>query len=467
MGCLYHSTRGQAPVLDFRGVTMAGLASDGGLYIPQEWPVFSKADLEAMKGLSYVETAVRVMLPFVEPSLDEPTLRGLLEKTYVSFAVPEVLPLRKMGESAWLLELFHGPTFAFKDVALQFIGHLFEHFLSLSGEKMTVIGATSGDTGSAAIAALAGRKNIETVILYPHERPSEIQRKQMTCVDAANVHVGAVEGSFDDCQSIVKALFNDQDFRKKYNLAAVNSINWARILAQIVYYVFTALQLGAPETEVNFVVPTGNFGNVFAAYAARRCGLPVGRLVVASNSNNILTRFFATGRMEIGPVAETLSPSMDIQISSNFERVLWDVCEGDSADLRAKMASLTSVGSFEVTAAQLDKLRSIFLAADADNEATMAMIREVYERTGEVLDPHTAVGAVAAAKVKDQLKGPIVTLATAHPAKFPETIQRVLNLTPQVPETVMQLLKKPERKTILSADIQQVKDFLSSRIRTT
>ena len=467
MSFLYCSTRGDAPELDFRGVTMAGLASDGGLYVPKVWPQFSADDIRAMRGQSYQEVALRVMLPFVQPSLDEATLRGLIAKACASFEDPAVTPLRQLDTDHWLLELFHGPTLAFKDVALQLLGHLFEHFLGESGERMTVIGATSGDTGSAAIMALANRRNIETVILYPKGRPSDIQRKQMTCVDAPNTHAVAVEGSFDDCQAIVKALFNDAAYRERYNLAAVNSINWARILAQIVYYFSAATRLGAPEQKVSFVVPTGNFGNVYAAYAAMQCGLPVAKLAVASNHNDILTRFFASGRMETASVAATLSPSMDIQVSSNFERLLFDLCERDATALSAKMRQLQTEGKFDVTPQQLATARRVFTAATVDDAGTLDAIRRTHAASGVVLDPHTAVGVGAATILNKELPTPVVMLACAHPAKFPEVIQQAVNLNVPVTPRVAQLLRNPERTTIISADIQAVRDFLASRVTAT
>ena len=467
MSFTYHSTRGLAPELDFRGVTMAGLASDGGLYVPKVWPHFSSNDIAAMKGLPYQDIALQVMRPFVAGVLDDTQLRDLIAKSYVPFADPAVTPLRPMGENLWLLELFHGPTLAFKDVALQFLGNVFEHFLSQSNERMTIIGATSGDTGSAAIAATANRKNIQTIILYPHGRPSDIQRKQMTCVDAPNVHAVAVEGSFDDCQAIVKALFNDEATRKRYKLAAVNSINWARILAQIVYYFVAAVRLGAPEKTVSFVVPTGNFGNVYAAYAAKKCGLPIAKLGVASNRNDILTRFFATGRMEVGEVAATLSPSMDIQVSSNFERLLLDLCQGDTGDVRAKMDALRTHGAFAVTPEQRATARALFAAARVDDDQTVTTIKDIYARTGLLLDPHTAVGVGGEKMLESELSGNIVALACAHPAKFPEVIQRAVNINVNVPDEVAELLRKPERVTVIPADIRAVHDILASKTAVT
>lgn len=464
MTFLYKSTRGRSAELDFKGVTLTGLADDGGLFVPCQWPHFSEADIVAMRGLSYQEIAFRVMKPFVQGALPEADLRHLIESAYKNFDHPEITPLTRFAEDAYLLDLFHGPTYAFKDVALQFLGQVFDYFLAQSGEKMTVLGATSGDTGSAAMEAVAGRQNIDAVILFPQGRPSEIQQRQMTCIEAPNVQAVAIEGTFDDCQSIVKALFNDAAFKKEHRLTAVNSINWARILAQIVYYFVAAVRLGAPDVAPSFVVPTGNFGNIFAAYAAMRCGLPVSKLAVATNSNDILTRFFASGAMEPHGVAQTLSPSMDIQISSNFERLLFDLCQRDAAQLSAYMAALDSDKHFEVSKLQLGMARQYFTAAAVSNEETLQMIAEAYKGTNLVLDPHTAVGVKAAQKLRNELPKPVVMLACAHPAKFPLIIQRAINHNISLPEKLLQLLQKPERSLILPADIQAVKGFLSSRV---
>lgn len=462
---LYQSTRGTAPLLNFRDVTMAGLAGDGGLYVPQSWPHFSADDIAAMRGLSYQQIAFRVMRPFVVGALDDATLQSLIAKAYSPFDHAEITPLRQLDDDRWLLELFHGPTLAFKDVALQFLGHLFEHFLHESGERMLVLGATSGDTGSAAIAALADRHNIDCVILYPHERPSAIQRKQMTCVAASNIHTLAVKGSFDDCQRMVKAMFNDPAARARYHLAAVNSINWARILAQIVYYFVAAVRLSAPDKAVSFVVPTGNFGNIYAAYAAQQCGLPISKLAVASNANDILPRFFQSGTMAVAPVAATLSPSMDIQISSNFERLLFELTKRDSVALSEQMAALQQQGEFRVTQHQLGEARQLFTAASASDAETLAAIKQALTKFNVILDPHTAVGLAAAEKLTKELPQPVILLGCAHPAKFPETIQGAINLTSPIPETLSQLLKRPERNVIIDAEIQCVSDYLSANIK--
>jgi threonine synthase len=462
MPLLFHSTRGKAPQLDLRGVTMAGLASDGGLYLPVRWPQFSTVDLAAMKNKSYLDVAAMVLKPFTEGVIDGDMLRMLLKRSYETFTDPDITPLQKIGGQTYVLELFHGPTLAFKDVALQLLGNVFEHFLEQSGENITVIGATSGDTGSAAMAALAGRKNVNVFILYPNKGPSEIQRKQMTCIPAKNVHAIAVEGTFDDCQAIVKSLFNDEPVRKKYNLAAVNSINWLRILAQMVYYFYAAAQF-APK-QVSFVVPTGNFGNVFAAYAAIKCGLPIAKLGIASNRNDILTRFFKSGKMKAEGVQSSLSPSMDIQISSNFERLLFDLCGGSGEAVQKLMDDMRQHGEFSVTPGQLGQARHSFAAARVDDVLTLTTIADVFKQSDYLLDPHSAVGVAAARQMGAELPEPVVCLACAHPAKFPETIQKAAGVTPPLPEAVAELLRKPERTVLLPADRSKIERFLAEKL---
>lgn len=458
----YCSTRGEAPELDFRAVTLAGLAPDGGLYVPTKWPSLSSAALERMKDRPYVEIAREILRPFVAPALSDNTLGRLLTQAYGTFADKAVVPLRQLDDRHYVLELFHGPTLAFKDIALQLLGLLFEYFLAQTNERMTVIGATSGDTGSAAIAALAGRKNIDVFILYPQKGPSDIQRKQMTCVAAPNVHALAVEGSFDDCQAIVKALFNDPALRARYRLAAVNSINWLRVLAQTVYYAMAGARLS--PRPVSFVVPTGNFGNIYAAYAASKCGIPISKLAVASNSNDILARFFASGTMKAEGVRMTLSPSMDIQVSSNFERLLFDLCGRDAAALRGFMEDMKAKNEFSVSRMQLADARQLFTAASADDELTLQTIRDVYKEHGYILDPHSAVGVAAARKLAKELPEPVVMLATAHPAKFPETIQKAIGVTPPLPAAVAELISKPERTTLLPAKIEAVEKYMAAHV---
>jgi len=465
MAIFYQSTRGKAPELDLRGVTLAGLATDGGLYVPKEWPQFPLSEIAAMQGKSYLDIARQVLLPFTSPVIPEDALAGLLQKAYAGFNDPAVTPLKRLDDRRWILELFHGPTLAFKDVALQLLGQVFEYFLAQSGKHMTVIGATSGDTGSAAIAALAGRKNVDIFILYPNKGPSDIQRKQMTCVDAPNVHAVAIEGSFDDCQAIVKALFDDAALREKYNLSTVNSINWLRVLAQIVYY-FVAVAKTAGAKPVSFVVPTGNFGNIYAAYAAIKCGLPVSKLAVASNRNDILTRFFNSGRMKTEAVQSTLSPSMDIQVSSNFERLLFDLCGRDGAKLRAFMESMKGSGEFAVAPVQLAEARQVFTAARVDDEMTLKTIRDTYEKFGYLLDPHSAVGVAASELLARELPEPVICLACAHPAKFPETMRRAIGTVAPLPPELEALLGKPERSILLPANVGAVRTLISERVRS-
>jgi threonine synthase len=463
MTILYQSTRGAAPELDLRGVTMAGLASDGGLYVPKAWPTFSESDLAALKGQNYCDIAFRVMQPFTDSVIPDATLRTLLQKAYATFDNQAITPLKQLSDTTWILELFHGPTLAFKDVALQLLGGVFEYFLAQSNERMTVVGATSGDTGSAALAALAGRKNIDAFILYPAKGPSDIQRKQMTCIEAPNLHAIAIEGSFDDCQALVKALFNDASLRKKYNLAAVNSINWMRILAQMVYYVVAASHF-APKS-VSFAVPTGNFGNIYAAYAASQCGLPVSKLAVASNRNDILTRFFESGRMKAEGVHGTLSPSMDIQISSNFERLLFDLCARDGGKIRSLMGNMATLHEFAVTPLQLGTARQIFTAARADDDLTLRTIADTYKESGYILDPHSAVGVAAAKQLARELPQPVIAMACAHPAKFPDTIKRAIGVAPELPAAVAALLQKPERTSLLPAHVTTIEAFMAARVK--
>ena len=457
------STRGTAPHLDLRGVTMTGLAADGGLYVPERWPVLSTREIMDLHGAPYQDIAFYVMQPFFDGVVPDADLKSLIAKATAGFNDPAVAPLKQLDDRHYVLELFHGPTLAFKDIALQFLGHTFEYFLAQQKTRMTVVGATSGDTGSAALAALAGRANIDVFILYPNKGPSDIQRKQMTCVDAPNVHALAVDGSFDDCQALVKSLFADSAFRAQHNLAAVNSINWLRILAQMVYYVATSARLGA-DRPVSFVVPTGNFGNIYAAYAATQCGVMTSKLAVASNANDILTRFFTSGSMKAETVQGTLSPSMDIQISSNFERLLFDLCGRDSAKLTGLMQDMQTKGGYVVSPMQLGMARQLFTAARADDVLTLKTIKDVYDAHGYILDPHSAVGMAAATLLSAELPDPVVTLACAHPAKFPATIDRAIGGCPRLPRDVAALMAKPERTELVSGHIDTVKSFIATHV---
>jgi threonine synthase len=456
----YVSTRGEAPVLAFDDVLLAGLAEDGGLYVPAVWPQFSADDLSAMAGLSYAEIAYRVIRPFVDGTIADADLERMIEDTYAGFGHSAVAPLKQIGSNDWLMELFHGPTLAFKDFALQLVGRMFAHVLAARGERVTIVGATSGDTGSAAIEACRDRDNIDIFILFPEGRVSPVQQRQMTTVDSANVHAIAVDGTFDDCQDLVKAMFNDSQFRIAQNLSAVNSINWARVMVQIVYYFAAAVRLGAPQRPVSFAVPTGNFGNVLAGWAAWKCGLPVDRLVIGTNSNDILFRFFETGEMKMAGVEPTLSPSMDIQVSSNFERLLFDMLDGDGAAVRRWIDDFRTTGSVSVDDAKLTAARAKFDAARLDDDGTKRVIREMYEATGELLDPHSAIGVDAARQCRGDISVPMIALATAHPAKFPDAVKAATGVHPALPERMSGLFERDEKFTVLPNEITAVQDFV-------
>ncbi|HUA54127.1 MAG TPA: threonine synthase [Candidatus Sulfotelmatobacter sp.] len=460
----YVSTRGGGTPLGFDEVLLAGLARDGGLYVPDAWPSVTEAAWRDLRGAGYAEIAARVMAPFVGPAIAPADLERLVAESYAGFRHPAVAPLKQIGANDWLMELFHGPTLAFKDYALQLVGRLFDHVLQRRGQRIAILGATSGDTGSAAIEACRDRAAIDLFMLYPHGRISEVQRRQMTTVASANVHTLAIEGTFDDTQDIVKALFGDLAFRDAVNLAAVNSINWARVMAQIVYYVSAALALGAPDRPVGFAVPTGNFGNVFAGYAARRMGLPIERLVVGSNRNDILARFFASGTMEIAAVEPSLSPSMDIQVSSNVERLLFELVDRDGAALTALMTGFRATGSFALAAPRLARAHELFHAARVDDAETTATIARTFQVTGELIDPHTAVGVRAAQACRGDPRVPMVSLATAHPSKFPDAVRAATGVAPALPPHLGHLMSAPERVTVLPNDRRAVAAFILSTL---
>lgn len=464
----YISTRGSAPILDFREVTLAGLASDGGLYVPEAWPSFTEHEIAAMRGLSYVDTAVQVMLPFVAGVLGEDELRTLCTQAYGRFAHAAVTPLAQLGQRHWLLELFHGPTLAFKDVALQLLGLLFERFLDGDATPVTVIGATSGDTGSAAIDALAGRAGVEVFMLHPKGRVTDVQRRQMTTVIAPNVHNLALEGaSFDDCQALVKAMFNDGAFSRRFALSAVNSINWARLMAQVVYYFYAAVRLGAPERPVAFSVPTGNFGDVFAGYVAARMGLPVAKLIVATNVNDILHRALTTGDYAQGTVVPTPSPSMDIQVSSNFERLLFELGGRDGGALAGQMRGFEATRAMRLTNAQLAGAGALFASDRVDLDDMALAMRRTYEQSGQVLDPHTAIGLAAARRIGEgadlPADVPVVTLATAHPAKFRDAVERATGQRPSLPPRIGDLFEREERYATLPGTFEAVTEYIAER----
>ncbi len=453
----YVSTRGSAPALDFAGVTLAGLASDGGLYLPERWPQFSRDEIAAMRGLPYAELAARVMQPFVGDCLSAERLQALCERAYARFAHAAVTPLTQLDERQWLLELFHGPTLAFKDVALQLLGLLFEEFLAREDGSLTLVGATSGDTGSAAIDAVAGLERVEIFMLHPKGRVSDVQRRQMTTVRAPNVHNIAVDGSFDDAQAMVKRLFADREATARHRIGAVNSINWARLMAQVVYYFAASLQLGGPERQLAFSVPTGNFGDVFAGYVAARMGLPVARLIVATNVNDILHRALQSGDYSAGTVTPTAAPSMDIQVSSNFERLLFDLGGRDGAALAAQMGAFETSRAMRLTDAQREAAEGLFASARVDEDETAQSMRWAYENCGEIVDPHTAIGLHAARHADLPARMPVVTLATAHPAKFRDAVERATGIRPPLPHRVGDLFAREEALVELPCEYEAVR----------
>ncbi|MDE2301056.1 MAG: threonine synthase [Sphingomonadales bacterium] len=459
----YISTRGSAPALDFAGVTLAGLASDGGLYLPRAWPRLSPDEIAALAGLPYAELAARIMQPFVGESLSPARLRELTVAAYGRFAHTAVTPLRQLDAQHWLLELFHGPTLAFKDVALQLLGLLFEEFLGRSEEHLTIVGATSGDTGSAAIDAVAGRARVDIFMLHPKGRVSDVQRRQMTTVLAPNVHNIAIAGTFDDAQAMVKRMFGDPALTSRFAIGAVNSINWARLMAQVVYYFAAALQLGAPHRPIAFSVPTGNFGDVFAGYVAARMGLPVERLIVATNVNDILHRALSTGDYSQGQVTPTAAPSMDIQVSSNFERLLFDVGGRDGKALAAQMAGFEASRAMLLTNAQREGAAALFASARAEPGDMTRAIGWAWQQCGELIDPHSAIGLHAARAAGIDRAVPVVTLATAHPAKFPEAVERATGQRPALPLRVGDLFEREERCTDLPCDYAAIADYIAAR----
>ncbi|MBB5209962.1 threonine synthase [Microbulbifer hydrolyticus] len=458
------STRGRAPSLSFADTVLTGLASDGGLYVPESLPRFSRDEIAEMAGLDYRELAFRIMWPFVSEDLSEDEMRGIIDRAYANFRHKAIAPLVQTDHNEWVMELFQGPTLAFKDFALQFLGQLFDLLLKKRGEKVVVLGATSGDTGSAAIEGCRHCENIDIFILHPHNRVSEVQRKQMTTVLSDNVYNIALEGNFDDCQNMVKASFADQSFLPDgRRLVAVNSINWARIMAQIVYYFHAALSLGGPHRPVNFSVPTGNFGDIFAGYLARGMGLPINQLVIATNSNDILHRCISANDHSPKPLVHSLSPSMDIMVSSNFERLLFDLYDRNGeavADLlRDRSASL------KLDDGALDKARTLFSSERVGDERTVEVIREVFESTGYLLDPHTAIGLEAARCARKSRAEPMVCLATAHPAKFTEAVDKALPGTEvPLPHHMQDLLQREERMQVLQNDLSAVHDFISREL---
>jgi threonine synthase len=461
----YISTRGEAVPLDFVEVMLAGLVRDGGLYVPEQWPALAPEAIARFAGRPYAEVAVEVIRPFIGDGIAEADLSRMAQEAYGSFRHPAVAPLVQLGSSLFVLELFHGPTLAFKDLAMQLLARLMDHVLQARGERTTIVVATSGDTGGAAVEAFRGRAQVDIVVLFPQGRISEVQRRMMTTATDANVHAVAIEGTFDDCQALVKAMFNHHAFRDRVRLSGVNSINWARIVAQAVYYFTAAVALGAPHRRIAFTVPTGNFGDVYAGFVAQRMGLPVDRLVVATNVNDILARTFATGDYALREVIATASPSMDIQVSSNFERLLFEAYDRDAKAIRALMGSLTQSRRFTVSAHALAAMRALFSADRADEQESAATMRAWLREAGYCADPHTAVALAVAEKEARDPSVPMVVLSTAHPAKFPDAVKAICGITPKLPEWLADLPTRPERVTVLPAEQAAVERFVASASR--
>ncbi|QCI66216.1 threonine synthase [Phreatobacter stygius] len=463
----YISTRGEAPILNFPDALLAGLARDGGLYVPETWPVLSPEAIAELSGKPYAEVAKIVLAPFVDGAIETQAFHTMIDEAYATFRHPAVTPLVQLSSSEWVLELFHGPTLAFKDCAMQLLGRLMDHVLKARGQRATIVGATSGDTGGAAVEAFKGLDQVDVVILFPDGRVSDVQRRMMTTVDAPNVHALAIDGTFDDCQAIVKGMFNNHRFRDEVKLSGVNSINWARIVAQVVYYFVAGAALGAPRGAARFVVPTGNFGDVFAGYVAKRMGLPISELVVATNVNDILERTIRTGRYEVTGVVATSSPSMDIQVSSNFERLLFDAHGRDAATVRRLMAGLAQSKSFGIDNDALATIRAEFSAARADETEVPATIKTVLAEAGYLIDPHTAVAVASARKTAHDPAIPTVVLSTAHPAKFPDAVEAACGVRPALPAWLGNLMERQERMTVLPADQAAVESYVRDKTRVT
>ncbi len=461
----YVSTRGEAAPLDFVEVMLAGLARDGGLYVPERWPTLSAETIAGFAGKPYAEVAVEVIRPFVGEAIAPADLARMAREAYGTFRHPATAPLVQLGSSLFVLELFHGPTLAFKDLAMQLVARLMDHVLLARGERTTIVVATSGDTGGAAVEAFRGRAQVDVVVLFPHGRISDVQRRMMTTVPDSNVHAVAIEGTFDDCQALVKSMFNHHDFRDRVRLSGVNSINWARIAAQTVYYFTAAVALGGPHRKIAFTVPTGNFGDVYAGYVAQRLGLPIDRLVIATNVNDILARTFATGAYELRDVVATTSPSMDIQVSSNFERLLFEACGRDGKQVAALMGSLAQSRSFTIPAPALKQMRATFTADRADEQESAATMRAWMREAGYCADPHTSVALAVAEKETRDPSVPMVVLSTAHPAKFPDAVAAACGVKPALPDWLADLGERKERVTLLPPDQAAVERFVSSASR--
>mgnify|MGYP001384484779 CR=1 FL=1 len=457
----YISTRNTEKNFSFKDIFLKGLAPDGGLYVPKKTPYYSIKDLEKLKDLSYEELAVKIILNFCEDEFSENEIRYLVKKSYENFRVKDIVAINKLGQLN-LLELFHGPTLAFKDIAMQVIGNMYENVLKKYKANINVVVATSGDTGAAAIGAIKNKKNIKIFVLHPHNKISEVQRKFMTTVDAPNVFNVALEGNFDDCQKFVKSMFADENFKNSINMSGVNSINWARIIFQIVYYFNCYFKICNLEEKINFSVPTGNFGDIYAGYFAKKMGLPINKLIIATNKNDILKRAVKTGHYKPLKVEHTISPSMDIQVASNFERLIFDVYSNDSKKTSELMNELTKKGEFEIEKNKLQKIKDSFFSESLSEEETISTISEIYKKHGILIDPHTAVGIGAAKKIS--LKENIVVLATAHPSKFSDVVEKATGVKPELPENLQNILVEKENYDKLPKDLEKVKNYILERI---
>lgn len=461
---IYKSTRGKSRELNFEEVLLTGLADDGGLYMPDTFPFYQPEEILSWRNLSYEELAHKVMFPFVEGSFSEDDFRAIIKKSYQSFRHDAIAPLSQLSRNEWILELYHGPTLAFKDFALQLLGNLLDHVLAKRNERIVIMGATSGDTGSAAIEGCRNCDNIDIFILHPHNKVSDVQRKQMTSVLADNIHNIAIKGNFDDCQELVKASFRGQTFLKGRKLVAVNSINWARIMAQIVYYFYAALNLGAPAREVSFSVPTGNFGDILAGYIARKMGLPIKKLIIATNSNDILHRTLVSGKHEKHTLLHTLSPSMDIMVSSNFERLLYDLYGQDAETIHDLMHKFKEDGSFDIAPHIVEKLNALFTSSAVNDEETCETIKNVFNRSEITIDPHTAIGVKAARDtIKNDNNIPVITLSTAHPAKFAEAVIKAGLAEATLPPHLADLMEREERFEVLEHDLSLLHKYVAEK----
>lgn len=460
----YISTRGEAPTLGFCDAVLTGLARDGGLYVPETWPQLDHDSIRALAGKPYAEIAKTVLQPFLGDEISKQDFSAMVDAAYKGFAHPAVAPLVQTGPNEFILELFHGPTMAFKDVAMQLLARIVDHILADRGTRLTIVGATSGDTGGAAIEAFRGRDNSDIFILFPHGKVSDVQRWQMTGVSDANVHALSIDGNFDDCQALVKAMFNHHAFRDQHALSGVNSINWGRIMAQIVYYFSAAVSLGAPDRPVSFSVPTGNFGDIFAGYAAKQMGLPIDQLIIATNSNDILARTVEAGRYETSKVEATTSPSMDIQVSSNFERLLYEASDRDGQYIRQSMSSLAQSGAFSLGDKVWQRVKGDFIAGRADNPTVDSVIDRVLAQSDYLLDPHTAIGVSVARNLRNS-DAPMVVLATAHPAKFPDAVEQASGVRPPLPERNKGLMDGKEHSTLIANDLGEVEGYISAHTR--